>query len=367
MASLRPTWVASIARRALRHHPTVLICSRTFATKNGTTTSKLLAQGLDRAQGKDGHFGGPGSVGPFALGVSPLGGSSSKQAPVKPWKELTTSGKVLRTTARASNLTVILIGATLSVVLTYALATELFAKNSPTVLYSDACDRIKASDELKQYLPGKLSFHTTPPMAVPTRHRNRHPISHSALEPNGTEHLLLHFWITSSHLSDAKKSEQTWTEWFTDEWDTDWDWERVATTGNYWKGKAKETWESAKQTVAFVSGISVATPQAPPLPTATTPPVEHRPTETGSGNFLGGLFRNLKGGSSRSGPSGSAALMTQWDSAEVHVDMVKDAVGNFRYRYLLVDLPNSRVSRPVRIIVEKGAGFTERDGIFMWQ
>lgn len=58
-------------------------------------------------------------------------------------------GTVLRTTARASNLTVILIGATLSVVLTYALATELFAKNSPTVLYGDACDRIKGSEAVR--------------------------------------------------------------------------------------------------------------------------------------------------------------------------------------------------------------------------
>lgn len=55
---------------------------------------------------------------------------------------------VLRTTARASNLTVILIGATLSVVLTYALATELFAKNSPTKIYNIACDKIKESKEV---------------------------------------------------------------------------------------------------------------------------------------------------------------------------------------------------------------------------
>jgi len=60
-----------------------------------------------------------------------------------PWAEALTA--VLRTTARASNLTVILFGATLSVVLAYALATELFARNSPTVLYSDACDRIRDS------------------------------------------------------------------------------------------------------------------------------------------------------------------------------------------------------------------------------
>lgn len=52
---------------------------------------------------------------------------------------------VLRTTARTTNFTVILIGAGLSAVLVYALASELFAKNSPTVLYGNACERIRVS------------------------------------------------------------------------------------------------------------------------------------------------------------------------------------------------------------------------------
>ena len=63
--------------------------------------------------------------------------------------ELHIQGIVLRTTARATNFTVILVGAGLSVVLAYALATELFAKNSPTVLYSDACDKIRASSAVR--------------------------------------------------------------------------------------------------------------------------------------------------------------------------------------------------------------------------
>lgn len=63
-----------------------------------------------------------------------------------------TIATVFRTAARGSNLTVILLGAGLSVVLTYALATELFAKNSPTVLYGDACDRIKSSEDVSLVL-----------------------------------------------------------------------------------------------------------------------------------------------------------------------------------------------------------------------
>jgi hypothetical protein len=51
----------------------------------------------------------------------------------------------MRTTARTTNFTVILLGAGLSAVLIYALTSELFSKNSPTVLYGEACERIKAS------------------------------------------------------------------------------------------------------------------------------------------------------------------------------------------------------------------------------
>ncbi len=65
---------------------------------------------------------------------------------------------VLRTTARTTNVTVILLGAGLTAVLTYALTSELFSKNSPTVLYNEACEKIKASPKVRglttRYLSG---------------------------------------------------------------------------------------------------------------------------------------------------------------------------------------------------------------------
>lgn len=54
----------------------------------------------------------------------------------------------MRTTARTTNLAVILLGAGLFALLGYSLTTELFSKNSPTVLYGDACERIKASSKV---------------------------------------------------------------------------------------------------------------------------------------------------------------------------------------------------------------------------
>ncbi len=57
---------------------------------------------------------------------------------------------MIRTTARVTNFTVILFGASLSMVLAWALATELFARNSPTVLYGDACEKVKASPDVSE-------------------------------------------------------------------------------------------------------------------------------------------------------------------------------------------------------------------------
>jgi hypothetical protein len=52
---------------------------------------------------------------------------------------------VTRATAQTSSLFVILVGGGLAALIVYALATEMGSSNSPTVLYSDACERIKRS------------------------------------------------------------------------------------------------------------------------------------------------------------------------------------------------------------------------------
>jgi import inner membrane translocase subunit TIM21 len=181
---------------------------------------------------------------------------------------------------------------------------------------------------VKAHLPGTLSFHTTPPTLVPTRHRNRHPQSHLAVDSNGVEHLLLHFWITSSHLTDAQKPKQSWVERLRDGWNVEWDWERAQEIGRHLKGKARDTWESVKQTAAFVSGIPIQpTPyQAPPLATTSRQQrvEEERRPESAGWTFFG-LFRNLKlgGGMSKSNNPSLSAITTQWDTAEAHVDLVK--------------------------------------------
>lgn len=143
--------------RLLAHpHRASTFVSRKYATHRDQGHSSLLSQSLDTKE----QLGSKSdSVGPFQLGLSASARSGEK---VKKWSELSTGGKgawssllgwfvshkphlVLRTTARTSNITVILLGAGLSALLIYSLTSELFSKNSPTVLYNNACERIKAS------------------------------------------------------------------------------------------------------------------------------------------------------------------------------------------------------------------------------
>ena len=60
---------------------------------------------------------------------------------------------------QTGNLTVILVGGTLFVILAFALTTELFAKNSPSVLYSAAVDMIRTSDSASPLVVVSSSFH----------------------------------------------------------------------------------------------------------------------------------------------------------------------------------------------------------------
>lgn len=158
-----------------RHKPssTFLQFPRRFATHRDPLPSSLLTSTLDQKQ-RGNIQGQNDSVGPFALGVQPSLRHGEK---VKKWSELSTGGKgmcnaylpiyvltlknitVTRAAARSSNLAVILIGAGFSAMLIYALTSELFSRNSPTVLYGDACDRIKASPRVSDPSPS-LMFHS---------------------------------------------------------------------------------------------------------------------------------------------------------------------------------------------------------------
>jgi import inner membrane translocase subunit TIM21 len=200
-------------------------------------------------------------------------------------------------------------------VLVYALATELFAKNSPTVIYGESCDRIRSSPELARHLIAPYKFHNNPPSSSnsPPRHRNRQIASQVAVDSVGREHLFLHFYIDSAAPNAAAKS-----SWLDVEWNFSYE-EAV-----HWaKTRATNAIDSARRSFAYITGTPL-----PPLPTP--PRVSNSSsgrTEIGKSGGEGpwsfaGIFSSLKG-KTRGISDEAGSERGRYVTGEVHVDLVK--------------------------------------------
>ena len=154
--------------------------------------------------------------------------------------------------------------------------------------------------------------------------------------------------------------------------------------------------DSSKKAFAYVVGIRLpADPSSRPGDHASSPhPVKQSQggsRESSPAWNFAGVFSSIRGANGR--PERLEANLAQsvgWTEGEVHAELVKDDNGDFKYRYLLVDIPrqyreitstgsytsdirsnpksetDSRTRKPLRIFVEKGQGFREGEGVFMW-
>ncbi|KAJ1310371.1 hypothetical protein OPQ81_007109 [Rhizoctonia solani] len=343
---------------ATHHDSPSFPSTRARSTQSGT--SSLLSQveaEIAAKRGQGGIAADNTNVGPFQLGISP---EALRGPKVKSWKELSTGGKAMRITARASNLTVILLGAGLSAVLVYALATELFAKNSPTVIYGESCDRIRSSHELARFLIPPYKFHNNPPSssASPPRHRNRHISSQVAVDSSGREHLFLHFYMDSAALNLRTPS----PSWF----DSDWNFS-YQEAAHWLKIQATYAIDGARRSFAYLTG----TPLPPPTPPVRTSSLSNGRTEIGKSGGEGawsfaGIFSSLKGKTRGLGGE-TDKERGLYTSGEVHVDLVKDEKGIYQYRYLLVDIPSTRAYKHKRVFVERDPTVRDGDTIVMWE
>ncbi|KAG8698166.1 hypothetical protein FRC08_006092 [Ceratobasidium sp. 394] len=252
-------------------------------------------------------------IGPFQLGISP---EALRGPKVKQWSELSASGKAARAAARTSNLTVILLGAGLSAVLVYALATELFAKNSPTVIYGESCDRIRSSPDLARHLIPPYKFHNNPlsSSASPPRHRNRHIASQVAVDGAGKEHLFLHFYIDSS-APHATASKSPWL---------DIDWNFSYEEAVHWiKTRTAHALDSARRSFAYITGTPLPPPPTPPrVPSSSAGRTEiGKSAGQGAWSFAG-IFSSLKG-KTRGISDEAESERGKYVTGEVHVDLVK--------------------------------------------
>lgn len=315
---------------------------RQYATRRNTAPSPLLNSALDRKQ-RSADFQREESVGPFQLGISPQHGKR-----VKRWSELSTTGKVLRTTQRTTNLTVILLGAGLSAVLLYALTSELFSKNSPTVLYNEACERIKSSPQVARYLRAPLTFHNNPPSAIRPRHRHRHVASQTAVDSSGREHMFLSFYVQGSSSTSSAPDEDK-SQWVLDE-----------LTYDDIKEKVWSLADSTKRAFRFLSG-DVVLPREVPHPVDEEKQEERERNEERSLWGITGLFKGLR----RWRPPGEASMDTDvvWTEGEVHAELVRNDDGYFTFRYLLIDIPSSEARNSLRVYVDKAPDVREKEPI----
>ncbi|KAF9270521.1 hypothetical protein L218DRAFT_952637 [Marasmius fiardii PR-910] len=336
-------------------HPFVLV-TRLYATHRTTVDPSTLSQSLDTKQQA---FRPKESVGPFQLASS----SFNSTERVQKWSELSTAGKIKRTTARTSNLAVIAFGAGLSAVLIYCLTSELFSKNSPTVLYGAACERVKASPEVAKYLPGSLVFHTTPPSLERPRHRNHQVSSQIVLDQHNREHMFMNFYVQArspgSIVSDSYyDSLENWikeklTRFSESSYDDMVQWA---------KDHSSATWEKFQQSFKYLTGAPLSPTQASTVSSAQADSERQQPQSTIS--QLTGLFSSL-----RRTPTGntdnrhSGQVFTE---GEVHADFVRNNDGYFVCRYIMVNIPNSSTRSPIRIFVERGAGVKDNEPIMRW-
>ncbi|THH18103.1 hypothetical protein EW146_g2830 [Bondarzewia mesenterica] len=385
--------IARAPRRATVSSIAIFNSSRTYATHRDHDPSSLLSRALDQKQRAAGKRD---SVGPFQLGLAQPRFGEEK---VKKWSELSTGGKgafdfsvscyedmsedidltdflwwrtVLRSTARTTNFTVILFGAGLTAVLVYALTSELFSRNSPTVLYNEACERIKASPRITRYFQGPLTFHNNPPSVVRPRHRNRHVSSQIAVDSSGREHMFLNFYVQSRPPSEPTESyldsAMLWVKDITAELsDLTWD-GAVAMSKHY----ASQTAASAKELFRYLTGDPV-----PPRPITADAMMgsgkmekdtQKQEEDKGMWEGIAGLFGSLKRQNrvtveERQVDSANGNV---WQEGEVHAELIRDDSGYFSFRFILIDIPNSNSRNPVRVFVERSAGVRENEPVMRW-
>ncbi|WWC68634.1 uncharacterized protein I206_102565 [Kwoniella pini CBS 10737] len=303
--------------------------TRTYATHKSTTdassssTSDPTADLLRNAGAARRATEGQDSVGPFPLGV----GASGRRKNWRSWKELGLGGKLVRTTQQTGNLAVILVGGTLFVILTLSLTTELFAKNSPSVLYSKAVDMIRDSDALNPHLLPPLKFTHTPHSSAPVR--GSAPIPHTFIKhpTSGRDHMLLTFWVHG-----RGKDEPEQLSWL--------------------KSTYRQMEQYGREGLIYVGLIH---PNA-------GEDVEHKDEivqdasneESGILNrWFGGFTSSLRnqGNTKRKENSRGLPPPGTYTIGECRAEYVKNASGQFTLLSLSVDVPSSKVSYPSRAVI----------------
>lgn len=268
---------------------------------------------------------------------------------------------VARATVGTSRFFLISAGALITLIIAYSLTTELFARNSPTVIYNEACKHIQKSDKVHEYLLEPYRFQTSltetrgdfSPLNPPSHPHRPSQTVHSMryVDPRtGAEKLVMHFFM------EARDKDKPLSYW-----------QYIRSgilDGTQWlQLKTKESCEAAYDWWQS-SGTEEVT-------TATAPLSEQRPVVEPSQPWW--ITRKLRGfvhGVGQViGSANDAVGMSRLDFAaglrpepgtftegEVHVELVKDERGVYQYQRFYIDIPHSRSPMCRRVHLDRRRG-----------
>lgn len=185
-------------------------------------------------------------------------------------------------------------------------------------------------------MKGPLRFHTTAPSYNAPRHRARHVSSQLAMDQSGNEHLLLHFFVESTH-PDKSYTEESSLSLSDLSLSSAYEWSKT---------HASNALDASKSAFAYLVGSNPPPQEINTRPNgspSTSTGVRHTDigkssTEGSSAWSFAGLFGGIRT-TNTSAKKAAREPAAQYTEGEVHADLVKDESGDFKYRYLLVDLP----------------------------
>ncbi|GAA5911214.1 hypothetical protein JCM8208_005763 [Rhodotorula glutinis] len=362
MASfLRPVVVLRAAARPTRPSALVIAFARPLSSSTSSSSRPApssssaptssdphpyLSQ-LDRAGATSGGTGpnsGP-SLGPFPL--PHLEREARIHQSGQTWRQLGAGDKAKVAATQGASFVVVSFGAGLLVLVAYAFGSELFSEASPTRVFEDCVERVRADQELSTILPPPLSFHGS---ASSTRMRRNRRISSSlSVDPRtGAETLFVRFYVEGTDpLAAEAQAGETWLDW-AKRWIGPAVWEDSHRPGGYAPRLSNGlTEEEEEQRLERERRRAVDTERSKSW-------TGWASTKVGGvvGSMFGGLggLRNGPGADGEAGASGPGLFrrarkprLGEYTTGEVVAELQKDPVsGHFVYQQLFVALPDTR-------------------------
>lgn len=280
----------------------------------------------------------------------------------KKWQDISGRQKVARVTVGTYRFILVGAGALITLLIAYTVSTELFARNSPTVIYNEACKYIQKSDKVHEYLLEPYRFQTSltethgdySPLNPPSHPHRPSQTVHSMrfVDPRtGAEKLVLHFFMEGQD-KDRPLSY----------------WQRLRSgvlVGAKWlQLKAYEAYENVYDLWQQSSSPDRATP-APSSAGKDERQVEPvqpwwitrklRGFVKGMGQVIGNTNEAF-GMSKLDFTSGLRHEPGTFTEGEVHVELIKDEQGVYQYQRFYIDIPHSRSPMCRRVHLDRRRG-----------